>query len=182
MHPEPEATTKVAQTATYITRRADNTSTETHIQTITQNGYPIQNKMTIHKDAYGQVIDQQHEKYEGDSVVLIPHSSEVQSVDTQVAAHYQASPAPVNSRRLELNWQVPSSEDFQHSIQKYFFEVQKQQSALLSNIVQLLKKLPAIDPEPFELVPTKANVPFLTLDPKSKAQVVEVKETVKTEK
>jgi|GEM_PF-3418486 len=183
MHPEyPEASSKLAQTATYITRRTDGSSTETHVQTVTHNGYPIQNKMTIHKDAYGQVIDQQHEKQEGDSVTLMPHESAMHSRDTQqISNSYATGPIPVNSRHTGFNWSVPSSDDFQHSIQKYFFEVQKQQNTLLFNILQLLKKLPAIDPEPFKLVATKAKIPSLNLESKSKVQL-EAKENALAEK
>jgi len=180
-HMYPESASKVAQTATYITRRTDGSSTETHVQTITHNGYPIQNKLTIHKDASGQVIDQQHEKQEGDSVTLLPHEPTMQATDTQISSSNGISPIPVNSRHMGFNWSVPSPDDFQHSIQKYFFEVQKQQNALLFNILQLLKKLPAIDPEPFELVVTKAKIPALAIEPKAKVQV-DVKENVQAEK
>jgi hypothetical protein len=149
VHSQPQSQSNLLQTVTHITKNIDGTTVETHVQTRNgEQGYPVQNKFVVYKDAWGNEVKKHHEKREGDSVEFIPNSSlEHSPVSVVSTSTMNSNPFMHEPQQHFLSWPHPSSAEFQSNIQKYFAEVHRQQSALMSKIVHLMKKMPALDPE-----------------------------------
>jgi hypothetical protein len=146
-HIPSEAATKLAQTATYMTKHIDGSSTETHVQTVTQNGTPIQNTLFIRRDPSGNIIDQKRDTKEGDAVQLSGQPQDIHSSHVEMTA---SNPMAYQPKKIAVKPNIPTPQEFQANIQKYFLEVQKQQTALMAKIIELLGKLPTLDPDPVQ--------------------------------